>query len=78
MPSDVQLVLMINRWINPWHACQDLEKIIPFKEQLKNKGENSMKTKLIMTVAFAISPNAQQTLASQLKQEQQQTTEKDG
>ena len=23
-PSDVQLVLMINRWINPWHACQEL------------------------------------------------------
>ncbi len=36
-PSDVQLVLMINRWINPWHACQDLEKIIPFKERLKIK-----------------------------------------
>lgn len=36
-PSDVQLVLMINRWINPWHACQDLEKIIPFKELQKIK-----------------------------------------
>ena len=36
-PRDVQFVLMINRWINPWHACQDMEKIIPFKELQKIK-----------------------------------------
>ena len=37
-PSNVQLVLMVNRWINPWHALTDLEKAIPFKRRQQLKG----------------------------------------
>ena len=29
-PASVKFILMINRWINTWHALQDLEKVIPF------------------------------------------------
>ena len=39
-PANIQLVLMMNRWINPWHALTELEKTIPFKrrQQLKEIG----------------------------------------
>lgn len=39
-PAKVSLVLMINRWINPWHALQDLEKVIPFNVRKKIIEEN--------------------------------------
>lgn len=32
-PPKIQLILMINKWINPWHALQDLAKEIPFKKR---------------------------------------------
>ncbi len=32
-PGSVQFILMINRWVNPHHALQDLEKVIPFKRR---------------------------------------------
>ena len=32
-PSDIQFILLVNHWINPWHALQDLEKVIPFKRR---------------------------------------------
>ena len=37
-PANVKFILMINRWINPWHALQDLEKVIPFHVRLKILG----------------------------------------
>lgn len=36
-PADVQLALMVNRWINPWHALTELEKAIPFKRRQQIK-----------------------------------------
>ena len=42
-PAKVKLALMINKWINPWHAMTELEKVIPsgrinaLKAQLKEK-----------------------------------------
>lgn len=36
-PAKVQLILMVNRLINPWNALQDLEKVIPFKRRQKLK-----------------------------------------
>lgn len=34
-PADVKLVLLINRWHNPWVALQELSKSIPFQERKK-------------------------------------------
>ena len=36
-PSHIQLILLVNKWINPWHALQDLEKEIPFKRRQELK-----------------------------------------
>lgn len=38
-PGSVQLILMINKWINPHHALQDLEKVIPFNRRKRLKQE---------------------------------------
>lgn len=39
VPAKIRLMLAVNRWINPWHALQDLEKEIPFKRRQKLKGD---------------------------------------
>lgn len=36
-PAKVKLALMVNKWMNPWHAMQDLEKVIPAKSLAKLK-----------------------------------------
>ena len=36
-PAKVKLALMVNKWMNPWHAMQDLEKVIPAKRLAKLK-----------------------------------------
>lgn len=36
-PPKIKLILMVNGWINPWHALQDLEKEIPFKRRQELK-----------------------------------------
>lgn len=33
----IQFILYLNKWINPWHALQDLEKEIPFKRRQELK-----------------------------------------
>jgi len=37
VPPKIKLILMVNGWINPWHALQDLEKEIPFKRRQELK-----------------------------------------
>lgn len=34
-PKKVQFILMVNRWISPWHALQELSKEIPFSRRKK-------------------------------------------
>lgn len=36
-PAKVKLALMVNKWMNPWHAMQDMEKVIPSKSLAKLK-----------------------------------------
>lgn len=36
-PHHVKLILLVNGWVNPWHALQDLEKEIPFKRRQELK-----------------------------------------
>lgn len=36
-PAKVKLALIANKWMNPWHAMQDLEKVIPAKRLSKLK-----------------------------------------
>ena len=36
-PAKVKLALLVNKWMNPWHAMQDLEKVIPAKRLAKLK-----------------------------------------
>ena len=36
----VQFILMVNRWINPWHALQELSKEIPFSRRQKLRNPN--------------------------------------
>ena len=36
-PAKVKLALLVNKWMNPWHAMQDLEKIIPANRLAKLK-----------------------------------------
>lgn len=36
-PKKIQFILYLNKWINPWHALQDLEKEIPFKRMQELK-----------------------------------------
>lgn len=36
-PPHIKLILLVNKWINPWHALQDLEKEIPFKRRQELK-----------------------------------------
>ena len=39
-PKKIQLILMVNRWINPWHALQELSKEIPFSRRQKLRNTN--------------------------------------
>lgn len=36
-PNHIKLILLVNRWVNPWHALTELEKEIPFKRRQKLK-----------------------------------------
>lgn len=36
-PAKVKLAMMVNKRMNPWHAMQDLEKVIPAKRLAKLK-----------------------------------------
>lgn len=36
-PAKVKPAMMVNKWMNPWHAMQDLEKVIPAKRLAKLK-----------------------------------------
>ena len=36
-PAKVKLSMMVNKWMNPWHAMHDLEKVIPAKRLAKLK-----------------------------------------
>lgn len=36
VPSDIKMVLLINKWMNPWAAINELEKIV-FKFRTKRK-----------------------------------------
>lgn len=36
-PAKVKLAMMVNKWMNPWNAMQDLEKVIPAKRLAKLK-----------------------------------------
>lgn len=36
-PAKVKLAMMVNKWMNPWHAMLDLEKVIPAKRLAKLK-----------------------------------------
>lgn len=35
--AKVKLDLMVNKWMNQWHAMQDLQKVIPAKRLAKLK-----------------------------------------
>ena len=36
-PAKIQLILAVNKWINPWHALQELEREIPFRRRQELK-----------------------------------------
>lgn len=36
-PNHIKLILLVNRWVNPWHALTELEKEIPLKRRQKLK-----------------------------------------
>ncbi len=38
-PADVKLALLVNRWMNPWVAIQELSKSIPFHVRKKLEGK---------------------------------------